>query len=123
MIRPPYCLKKSRKRLWELTYVLVYGLAANKCVEQASGQVFSDNLLSKLVSRDEARVLEALVSIGSKAQQKELAKLTGLGKVKVHRIVRRLAKYRAVKIVKESRNGSIVQPDEELLSILRSGKK
>ena len=105
--------------LYTLAYVLVYGFTASKRAERAFGQELSDNPLYKLVSRDEAKILEALLSLDGRARQRDLAKLTGLGKVKTHRIVRRLARNGAIKIVKESRKKSIIQLDEELLNILK----
>ena len=105
--------------LYTLAYTLIYGFTASKRAEQTYGQEFSDNPLYKLVSRDEAKILEALLSLDGRARQRDLAKLTGLGKVKTHRIVRRLARNGAVKIVKEGRKKSIIQLDEELLNILK----
>jgi len=105
--------------LYTLAYVLLYGFTANKRAERTFGQEFSDNPLYKLVSRDEAKILEALLSLDGRARQRDLAKLTGLGKVKTHRIVRRLARNGAIKIVKEGRKKSIIQLDEELLNILK----
>jgi len=105
--------------LYTLAYALLYGFTANKRAERTFGQELSDNPLYKLVSRDEAKILEALLSLDGKARQKDLAKLTGLGKVKTYRIVRRLARNGAIKIVKESRKKSIIQLDEELLKILK----
>ena len=105
--------------LYTLAYTLIYGFTASKRAEQTYGQEFSDSPLYKLVSRDEAKILEALLSLDGRARQRDLAKLTGLDKVKTHRIVRRLAKSGAVKIVKESRKKSIIQLDEELLNILK----
>ena len=105
--------------LYTLAYVLLYGFTASKPTERAFSQELSDNPLYKLVSRDEAKILEALLSLDGRARQRDLAKLTGLGKVKTHRIVRRLAKSGAIKIVKESWKKSIVQLDEELLNILK----
>ena len=105
--------------LYTLAYALLYGFATSEHGERAPGQEFSDNPLYKLVSRDEAKILEALLSLDGKARQKDLAELTGLGKVKTHRIVRRLARNGAVRIVKEGRKKSIIQLDEELLNILK----
>jgi len=105
--------------LYTLAYVLLYGSTAGEHTERSFSQGLSDNPLYKLVSRDEAKILEALLSLNGRARQKDLAKLTGLGKVKTHRIVRRLARNGAIKIVKESRKKSIIQLNEELLNILK----
>ena len=105
--------------LYTLAYALLYGFTAGEHTERSFSQGLSDNPLYKLVSRDEAKILEALLSLDGRARQRDLAKLTGLGKVKTHRIVRRLARNGAVKIVKESRKKSIIQLDEELLKILK----
>jgi len=75
-------------------------------------------LLSKLLTEEEARVVEVLVESNGSMLQREIPYKTGLSKLKVHRIITRLASRGL--LTKRKDNGKvIVTMDEELLRFLK----
>ncbi|MEM2040786.1 MAG: hypothetical protein QXI52_02575 [Nitrososphaerota archaeon] len=75
-------------------------------------------LLSKLLTEEEARIVEVLVESNGTVLQREIPYKTGLSKLKVHRIITRLASRGLLERRKE--NGKvIVTMDEKLLRFLK----
>lgn len=75
-------------------------------------------LLSKLLTEEEARVVEVLVESNGSMLQREIPYKTGLSKLKVHRIITRLASRGL--LTKKKENGKVlVSMDEELLKFLK----
>ncbi len=84
-------------------------------------QISHDNIGSiyKLVSKDEALIINALVRLGGRCRQSELTAVTGMGKVKMYRLLRRLSSREVVKIQKGDDGRNFVVLDPALLDILR----
>lgn len=75
-------------------------------------------LLSKLLTEEEARVVGVLVESNGTVLQREIPYRTGLSKLKVHRIITRLASRGL--LMKKKENGKvIVTMDEKLLRFLK----
>ena len=75
-------------------------------------------LLSKLLTEEEARVVEVLVESNGSMLQREIPYKTGLSKLKVHRIITRLAS-RGLLTKKKDDGKVLVTMDEELLRFLK----
>jgi len=90
---------------------------ASVSVETREGQKLAA-LLSKLLTEEEARVVEVLVESNGSMLQREIPYKTGLSKLKVHRIITRLASRGL--LTKKKENGKVlVTMDEELLKFLK----
>ncbi len=75
-------------------------------------------LLSKLLTDEEARVVEVLIESDGTILQREIPYRTGMSKLKVHRIITRLAD-RGLLIKKKENGKVIVMMDSEVLKFLK----
>lgn len=75
-------------------------------------------LLSKLLTDEEARVVEVLIESDGTILQREIPYRTGMSKLKVHRIITRLAD-RSLLIKKKENSKVIVMMDSEVLKFLK----
>jgi len=67
----------------------------------------SFEVVMKMTKEDERRVLQAVKQAGGRCLQKEIVKQTGLTKLKVHRVVARLAERGLVTVKREGRTNEI----------------
>ena len=62
-------------------------------------------------TEEEAKVIEAVKTLSNRAYQFEIARYTGLSRMKVHRIIKRLADRDIVSVTEEGRNRLISLSD------------
>jgi len=81
-------------------------------VEPAAQQVQSLDAVLHVLSEDERKVVEAVASAGGEAMlQKDIRWKTGLSRVKVHRVIARLAQRGIVKVEKYYNTNKVVLAD------------
>ena len=77
---------------------VVYYFMTGKTEKIESRLRFETNLLLKFLSKEERLVVERLVQEKGKALQAEISRIEGLGKVRSHRILRRLEDRGVIKL-------------------------